>query len=236
MPPAYRVPPLPRSEAGQRLRWLLLALPLLAAAGWWVGQALPDAATLRAHRGSLLALQAGAPWVFAAGYAALFVLWSALALPGCSLLALAAGLCWGTAAGTLIVTLAASAGATLAFLAARHWARDAVHRRWGSRLAALDAGLARDGAWWLLSLRLLPLIPYPVLNPLMGLTGMGTARFFWVSALGMAAGSAVYVHAGTLLHEPAGGSLGPALAGLGALALLPLGARALLRRRAGARA
>ena len=183
-----------------------------------------DAAWLQSRQQQLLALQTSSPSLFALGFFSLFVALSALAVPGCSVLALAAGLCFGWAAGTVLVVLASTLGATLSFLAARYFFRDAVQRRWGARLAPLQARMQRDGAMLLFSLRMAPVIPYPVLNPLMGLTGIGTGTFAWVSAVGMLAGSAAYVQAGTDLARWAqGGSLwSPALvAALLALSLLP---------------
>lgn len=181
------------------------ALLLLAAAA--VGAALwasqhwpwPDLAWLQKHQAQLLALSAARPWATGLVIFGLFTVLSALALPGCSVLALAAGLCLGWLPGTLLVALASSVGATVSFLAARHLARDAVRRRWGHRLAGVDAGLARDGAFYLFMLRLAPVIPYPLINPLMGLSTMPVRQFFGVSLLGMLAGSAAYVYAGTVL-------------------------------------
>ena len=184
----------------------------------------PDAAWLQARQQQLAALQAAAPLLFGLGFFGLFVALSALALPGCSVLALAAGLCFGWVGGTAIVVLASTVGASLSFLVARHCLRDAVQRRWGQRLAALQTRMQRDGALVLFSLRLAPVVPYPMLNPLMGLTAMSTRTFAIVSGAGMLAGSAAYVQAGTDLARWAqGGRLwSPALlTALAALALLP---------------
>jgi uncharacterized membrane protein YdjX (TVP38/TMEM64 family) len=156
---------------------------------------------LHTRQAELLAFQAARPWAFATGLFFLFTLLSALALPGCSVLALAAGLCLGWLPGTLLVVIASTVGATLSFLAARHWWRDAVRRRWGHRLTAIEDGLARDGAYYLFSLRVAPVIPYALINPLMGLSAMPLRQFFGVSLLGMLAGSAAYVYAGTVLSE-----------------------------------
>ncbi|HSM20804.1 MAG TPA: VTT domain-containing protein, partial [Rubrivivax sp.] len=127
-----------------------------------------------------------------------------------------------------------TAGATLSFLAARHWWRDAVRRRWGHRLAVVEEGVRRHGALALFWLRMAPVIPFPVLNPLMGLSAMPTATFFTASALGMLAGSAAWVYAGSAL----GGAqawqdlLAPPLwLALATLGLLPWAAREVWRRR-----
>ncbi len=182
----------------------VLALAGLAALAWasqhmppsWVW---PNAAWLQAHQTQLLALATARPWATSLVIFGLFTVLSALALPGCSVLALAAGLCLGWLPGTLLVALASSVGATFSFLATRHLVRDRMRRRWGHRLAGIDAGLARDGAFYLFMLRLAPVIPYPLINPLMGLSAMPVRQFFVVSLLGMLAGSAAYVYAGTVL-------------------------------------
>ena len=213
------------------LAWAALALTLalvVAALLWSLRPELPDATWLQQQQSELQALHAAGPWAFAAGLFALFTLMSALALPGCSVLALAAGMVLGWLPGTLLVVLASTVGATLSFLAARHLWRDALQRRWGHRLTRLQAGLARDGAYYLFSLRMVPVIPYALVNPLMGLSAMPTRQFFGVSLLGMLAGSAAYVYAGTALgrargwHDLASPSVGAALL---LLAALPWAAR-----------
>ena len=227
MPPSPITPRWPRPRPGTL--GLVLVLGLLAACallGWAVhaGWAWPDASWLQQRQAELRSLHAAGPWAFAAGLFLLFTLLSALALPGCSVLALAAGMVLGWLPGTLLVVLASTVGATLSFLAARHWWRDAVQRRWGHRLARLQAGLARDGAFYLFSLRVAPVIPYALINPLMGMSAMPTPQFFGVSLLGMLAGSAAYVYAGTALGQAGGWHdlASPSLwAGLLLLAALP---------------
>ncbi len=211
-----------------RLRWLLAAAALVGLWWAWSGIAGLDAAWLQTRQGELRSLQADQPIAFGAGLFMLFTLMSALALPGCSVLALAAGLCMGWLPGTLLVVLASSVGATLSFLAARHLWRDSVRRRWGHRLARVEAGLARDGAFYLFTLRVAPVIPYALINPLMGLSAMPTRQFFSVSVAGMLAGSAAYVYAGTTLARAQSWQdvLNPGLlAALALLALLPWGVR-----------
>ena len=209
---------------------------------WCYGAALPaglptDANAWLAQRGRLLALSASSPWSVGAGLFGLMTLLSLLALPGCSVLALAAGLCFGTLAGTLLVVTSSTAGATLAFLAARHGWRDAVQARWGRRLAPIEAALARDGAMFLFSLRLVPVIPYPLINPLMGLTGIALRPFIVASLLGMLAGSAVYAHAGAVLGDAQvlQDIVTPGvLASLAVLAVLPWIGRRLMHARSAA--
>lgn len=193
-------PPSASPLPARRLLQILLATASVAAL-LWACSALPglDAAWLQSRQGELRALHAAQPLAFGAGLFMLFTVMSALALPGCSVLALAAGLCMGWLPGTLLVVLASSVGATASFLAARHWWRDEVRKRWGHRLAHVEDGLARDGAFYLFSLRVAPVIPYALINPLLGLSAMPTRQFFGVSMLGMLAGSAAYVYAGTTL-------------------------------------
>lgn len=215
----------------RRLRLGLLLLALIAAVVWAAGH-WPDSAWWAQQRSSLLALQAAHPWSVGLGLVAGMALLSALALPGNAPLALAAGLCFGVPLGTAIIVFGSTLGASLAFLAARCWWRDAVQRRWGPQLAGVQAAVARDGAFYLFSLRVAPVIPYPVINPLMGLTAMRLRTFFAVSLLGMLAGSVAYAWAGAALAQaqalPDLASPG-LLAGLLALALLPWGARAAWR-------
>jgi uncharacterized membrane protein YdjX (TVP38/TMEM64 family) len=174
----------------------------------------------------LLAWHARGPWQFGLGLFVIFTLFSALALPGCSVLALAAGATLGWGLGTALVAVASTAGATLSFLAARHWWRDSVRRRWGHRLAPLEDGLARDGALYLFVLRMVPLIPFPLLNPLMGLSAMPVMQFAITSLLGMLLGSAAFVYAGTALGSTVTGTMQvaptPLLLGLSMALVLPL--------------
>jgi uncharacterized membrane protein YdjX (TVP38/TMEM64 family) len=216
----------------RRAAWALLGLAAVVSV-LWACSGLPafNIASLHTRQAELLALQAASPWAFTTGLFLLFTLLSALALPGCSLLALAAGLCLGWLPGTLLVVLASTVGATLSFLAARHWWRDAVRRRWGHRLTAIEDGLARDGGYYLFSLRVAPVIPYALINPLMGLSAMPLRQFFVVSLFGMLAGSAAYVYAGTVLSEASSWQslFTPGLmAALAVLALLPWVTRWLL--------
>jgi uncharacterized membrane protein YdjX (TVP38/TMEM64 family) len=146
------------------------------------------------------------PWIAPLAFAAVFALLSALAIPGCGPLAMLAGATWGWQVGTLLVGLASTLGATMSFLVARRITRGARPPRPGSRLARArdwlqrgDALLARGGPLALVWLRLLPLVPYPLLNPLLGMGRMDLARFFWPSLLGLTLGSLPWVGAGQAL-------------------------------------
>ncbi|MEO8038836.1 MAG: FAD-dependent oxidoreductase [Betaproteobacteria bacterium] len=156
---------------------------------------------------------------------AAYVAVTGLSLPGAAVMTLAAGALFGLVTGTIVVSFASSLGATLAFLASRFLFRGAVQARFGDKLKAIDAGMARDGSFYLFTLRLVPAFPFFVINLAMGLTGIKTRTFYWVSQLGMLAGTIVYVNAGTQLAriDSLRGILSPGLiASFVALGLLPL--------------
>jgi len=134
-------------------------------------------------------------------YIGLYILITALSLPGAAVMTLAGGAIFGLWVGAPAAVISASIGATLAFWMARYVFRDMVQRHFGSRLAAIDAGIKRDGAFYLFTLRLIPVFPFFVINVLMGLTAIRTATFFLVSLVGMLAGTTIYANAGTRLGE-----------------------------------
>jgi pyruvate/2-oxoglutarate dehydrogenase complex dihydrolipoamide dehydrogenase (E3) component/uncharacterized membrane protein YdjX (TVP38/TMEM64 family) len=166
--------------------------------------------------------------IFFASYVAV----TGLSLPGAAVMTLAAGAIFGLLWGTLLVSFASTIGATLAFLAARFLLRETVQRRFGDKLAAVNRGIERDGAFYLFTLRLVPVFPFFVINLMMGLSPIRTPTFYWVSQLGMLAGTVVYVNAGTQLArvESLGDVLSPTLlASFAALGLFPLAAKSLVR-------
>ena len=154
---------------------------------------------LKAQQAAIAAYRADHPLAAVAAYFALYVAVTALSLPGAALMTLAGGAVFGLLWGTLIVSFASSIGATLAFLASRFLLRDWVMARFGRRLEAIDAGVRKEGAFYLFTLRLVPVFPFFLVNLLLGLTAMKARAFYWVSQLGMLAGTAVYVNAGTQL-------------------------------------
>ncbi|MCC7248605.1 MAG: FAD-dependent oxidoreductase [Lysobacter sp.] len=186
---------------------------------------------LQSLLGEARATAAAHPWAAALGFAALYVLATALSLPGATLLTLFAGAVFGLWVGTSIVAVAATIGSTLAMLSARYLVRDGVRSTFGERLNTIDAGIAREGGFYLFALRLAPVFPFFAINLLMGLTGIRTRTYAWVSLLGMLPGTFVYVNAGRELGKLA--SLGdilsaPLAIAFTALALMPLFARKLL--------
>jgi pyruvate/2-oxoglutarate dehydrogenase complex dihydrolipoamide dehydrogenase (E3) component/uncharacterized membrane protein YdjX (TVP38/TMEM64 family) len=209
--------------------WLLVALVVLLALffGLDLGRFLSLAA-IKSSQADLQAWRAGQPvlagLVFFAGYVAV----AALSLPGAAVMTLAAGALFGLGWGTLIVSFASAIGATLAFLAARWLLGGWVQSRFGERLAALNAGIAKEGGFYLFTLRLVPVLPFFAINLAMGVTTLRTWTFYWVSQLGMLAGTLVYVNAGTQLAriESLSGIVSPGV--LGSLLLLgvfPLSAK-----------
>jgi uncharacterized membrane protein YdjX (TVP38/TMEM64 family) len=154
---------------------------------------------LKARQAEFDSLYRASPVLVLASFFALYVAVTGLSLPGAAIMTLAAGALFGLEKGTILVSFASTIGATLAFLASRHVLRDFVQRRFGDRLSPVNDGVARDGAFYLLTLRLVPLFPFFLINLLMGLTPIRTWTYFWVSQIGMLLGTIVYVNAGTQL-------------------------------------
>ena len=177
---------------------------------------------LKSRQLEFAALYAERPLWVIGSYFVLYVAVTALSLPGAAIMTLAGGAIFGLWVGTLVVSFASTTGATLAFLSSRYVLRDSVKARFGTRLAEIDKGIATDGAFYLFTLRLVPLIPFFVINMVMGLTAMRVAVFSGVSQLGMLAGTLVFVNAGTQLAkvESLRGILSPGL--LGSFVLLGL--------------
>ncbi|HGE8266999.1 TPA: FAD-dependent oxidoreductase [Aeromonas hydrophila] len=166
-------------------------------------------------------------------FVAVYVVSTALSLPGASLLTLAGSAVFGVVWGLLLVSFASSIGATLAFLSARFLLRDWVERRFGDKLASLQAGMKKEGALYLLSLRLIPIFPFFLVNLLMGLTPIRVSTYYWVSQLGMLPGTFVYVLAGSELANltSTGNILSPGLmVALTLLGLMPMLLKGLQRR------
>ena len=172
-------------------------------------------AYLKSQQESFAALYAQSPVFVIAAYSLIYIIVFALALPVGAVMTLAGGALFGLVTGTVVVSFASTIGATLAFLASRFVLSDSVRARFGSRLAEVDKGVAKDGPFYLFTLRLIPAIPPAAINLLFGLTRMGTWRFYWVSQVGMLAGTLVYVNAGTQLAriDSLQGILSPALIG-----------------------
>ena len=222
------------AAASRRSLWIVAGGLALVAVCLYRYLGLADLLTLdslKASRDTLGALYANRPLFTVAAFFGLYVAVTALSFPGAAILTLAAGAMFGLMVGLVVVSFASSLGALLAFLAARYLLRDAVQSRLGKQLAPINEGMARDGMFYLLTLRLVPVFPFFLVNLLAGLTPIPAGRFYWVSQLGMLAGTAVFVNAGTQLAAIARPAdvLSPAL--LGSFALLgvfPLIAKAIV--------
>jgi pyruvate/2-oxoglutarate dehydrogenase complex dihydrolipoamide dehydrogenase (E3) component/uncharacterized membrane protein YdjX (TVP38/TMEM64 family) len=222
-----------KRERGSYGKILLLLVLVLAVAGFFVfdlGQYL-TLASLKARQAELAAFVEARPVTSIAAFFLLYVAVTAFSLPGAAIMTLAAGAIFGLWRGTLIVSFASTLGASLAFLSSRYLLRDWVKARFAHRIAAIDRGIARDGAFYLLTLRLIPAFPFFLVNLAMGVTAMRLLTFTLVSQAGMLLGTIVYVNAGTRLAaiESTGDILSPALLGsFVLLGLFPLVAKVLV--------
>ena len=179
------------------------------------GQRYLTFAAIKAQQASIVGIYQAYPAQTIAAFFAAYVAVTALSLPGALLMTLLAGAIFGLVTGTVIVSFASSIGATLAFLASRFLLRDWVQAKFGARLSAINAGIAREGGLYLFTLRLIPAIPFFAINLLMGLTPIKTLTYYLVSQIGMFAGTVVYVNAGTQLAQISSpkGILSPGLVG-----------------------
>ena len=208
-------------------RWLLAGLVVVLVAAYFVfdlGQYF-SLGYLKSRQAEIDAYYGSNPLQTVAVFFLIYVAVTGLSLPGATIMTLAAGAIFGLLWGTIMVSFASSIGATLAFLVSRFLLRDSVQAKFGDKLKAINAGIDKDGAFYLFTLRLVPAFPFFVINLAMGLTSLKTRTFYWVSQLGMFAGTLVYVNAGTQIAriESAAGILSPALiASFTLLGLFPL--------------
>ncbi|MBD1574019.1 FAD-dependent oxidoreductase [Vibrio sp. S17_S38] len=145
--------------------------------------------------------QRTSPFLVATVFFLIYIAVTALSLPGAAILTLAAGGLFGLATGLFIVSFASTIGATLAFLVSRYILRDTIEKKFSKRLKSINAGIEKDGAFYLFTLRLVPVFPFFLINLLMGLTKIKTLTFYLVSQIGMFAGTVVFVNAGTQLAQ-----------------------------------
>lgn len=134
-------------------------------------------------------------------YFVVYVLLTAFSIPGATVVTLLGAALFGFGLSLLLASFASTIGATLAFLSSRFLLRDWVQAKFADKLQTINQGIERDGAFYLLSLRLIPIFPFFLINLVMGLTPISTWRYYWVSQLGMLPGTAVYLNAGTQLAE-----------------------------------
>ncbi|HIF34433.1 MAG TPA: TVP38/TMEM64 family protein [Planctomycetaceae bacterium] len=158
-------------------------------------------ASLAEHETALHAYQAEHPLlVFGAAFL-IYVSIAGLSLPGATVLTLVYGWYFGVLPAALLVSFASTMGATVAFLLSRHLLRDWVNRRFGDRLEGINKNLDEQGAFYLFSLRLIPLVPFFILNAVMGLTRLRVRTFWWVSQLGMFPATVAYAYAGSTFPD-----------------------------------
>lgn len=169
----------------------------------------------RSQQGAITDYYDANPWRAAFLFFVIYVAVTGLSLPGAAIMTLAVGAVFGLLWGTVLVSFASTIGATLAFLASRFLLRDMVQRKFGDKIRSVNRGIEKDGAFYLFTLRLVPLFPFFVINLVMGLTPIRTSVFFLVSQVGMLAGTLVYVNAGTQVAqiESVSGILSPSLIG-----------------------
>ena len=213
-----------------RARLLVLAAVVVAVAAFFASGAHRyfSFEAIKARQSGIEAWTAAHPAQAMAGYFLAYVAVTGLSLPGAALMTLLGGALFGLLWGSVIVSFASTIGATLAFLASRFVLRDWVQRRFARFLEPIDAGIAREGGFYLFTLRLIPAVPFFAINLAMGLTAMRARTFYWVSQLGMLAGTVVYVNAGTQLakiESPMGILSWPLLGAFLLLGLFPLVAK-----------
>jgi uncharacterized membrane protein YdjX (TVP38/TMEM64 family) len=224
--PGQRQPPADRGADPMKKLGLLLIVALIVA---FFAFDLDRFLTLEALKAGQTTFAAGyeaSPWRVAGAYLLLYVAVTALSLPGAAVMTLAGGALFGLWVGTLAGVLRLQPWRHPGLPRSSRWLlRDWVQGRYGERLAAVNAGMAKDGAFYLFTLRLVPVFPFFVINLLMGLTPIKTRTFYWVSQLGMLAGTLVYVNAGTQLArlDSLSGILSPGLvASFALLGVFPL--------------
>ncbi|HZP11507.1 MAG TPA: TVP38/TMEM64 family protein [Nevskiaceae bacterium] len=216
-----------------RSRWIVvLVLAALVAAFFALGlQRYLSLEFFKSQQAAIEAYREAHPIRAAAIFFCIYVAVTSVSLPGAGIMTLAGGAIFGLLWGTVLCSFAAAIGGTLAFLIARFVLRDAIQHRYGDKLKVINDGVARDGAFYLFTLRLIPAFPFFIINLVMALTPIPVRTFYWVSQLGMLAGTMVFVNAGTQLARITSlrGILSPGL--IGAFVLLgvfPLIARKII--------
>lgn len=223
----------------EQWRWLTRGIMIVIAVGAVVAFFASGAPkhlnyeTLQRSREWLATVQAAHPWRLAFTFLGVLIGVVLLSLPLLTVMTLAAGAIFGVLEGTVLMSFGSAIGATLVMLASRFVFKEEVRRHFAHRLHKIDAGIERDGAFYLLNIRLVPIFPFFLVNLLMGLTHMRVWTFYWVTQIGMLAGTAVYVNAGTRIAaaKSARGLVSvPLIASLALLAVLPFVSRWLIKR------
>lgn len=215
---------------------LILLAALLIAIGaliWWLPGDLLTLENIKDRQADIEAYRAANPVLSVLLYCAIYVLVTAASIPGAVFMTLLGGAIFGLFYGSIWVSISSTIGATLAFLLSRFFFQSAVKNKFGDRLKSIEENFARDGAYYLFSMRLVPAIPFFAINLLMGLTPIRVSHYMLASWVGMFPATVVYVNAGTQLSrlESLGGILSPPLiVSFLLLAMFPYIARWLLNR------
>ncbi len=207
---------IPENLPGKNMKKIFVVLLIIVVAFVFFAFDLDAMLTLeniKASQADFIQWRDGAPVMVSLIFFLVYVVVTALSLPGAVVMTLAAGGFFGLIWGFFIVSFASTFGATLAFLASRYLLRESVQKRFGHRLEPINKGIEREGAFYLFTLRLVPIFPFFLINLLMGLTPIKTITYYWVSQVGMLAGTLVYINAGTQLAKIEGlsGILSPGL-------------------------
>src|SRR6056297_410482 len=190
----------PSTGTGKKLAVLAVVAIVVGVAYTQFGDVL-TLQNLARQEAQLRSFQQAQPIVVYGAAFLVYVLVAGLSLPGAAVLTLVFGWYFGLLRGIVLVSFASTAGATLAFVLSRFLFRDAIQNRFGERLANFNDSLEREGPFFLFTLRLIPAVPFFVINAVMGLTPIRTRTFWWVSQVGMLAGTAVYVYAGSSVPD-----------------------------------
>jgi dihydrolipoamide dehydrogenase len=216
-----------------RLFWVALIAVLIGVGIWLDLHRFITLENFKARQADVDAWVSGQPALAALSYFLIYVLVTAVNIPGAAVMTLIGGALFGLAQGSLLVSFASSIGATLAFLLSRYLLRDYVESRFSGFTDRINKGISKDGAFYLFTLRLVPIFPFFAINMVMGLTRIKTPTYYLISQIGMLPATVVYVNAGTQLAklDSAAGILSPALLGSFALlGLFPLISKLLLNR------
>ncbi len=184
-----------------KLSLLLVLLLTIVAIIWWLPPDLLTLENLKARQADIELYRSKHPVLVVLIYCSVYIVFTALSIPGAVFLTLIGGAIFGLFYGTIWISISSTTGATLAFLMSRFFFQQAVKEKFGDRLNAIEENLRKDGAFYLFSMRLVPAIPFFIVNLVMGLTPIKTLHYVLASWSGMLAGTIVYVNAGTQLSK-----------------------------------
>lgn len=184
-----------------KLAILLVILTLLLGFQWLGFDQYFSLESLKTHHASIRIFYSENPWSMASFFILAYIFSTALSLPGAAILTLAGGAIFGLGIGTLLVSFSSTVGATLAFLTSRFLLHDFIQNKFKDKLLNINQGIAKEGAFYLFTLRLVPIFPFFLVNLVMGLTPMKAMTYFFVSQLGMLPGTIAFVNAGTQLAQ-----------------------------------